>query len=252
MPELLDAECFRLLYHANAVGVAFLDRDQILDGNDAFLASIGARRDDLQRELSLTELLEADTKIDESFADGVAREFDITRLDLFPGHILVTGLSPGPGTQWLAVVVDLTKRVAAERAIRHLALHDPVTGLPNRRLLFDRLEHAISRATRQSKTVGILFCDLDSFMEINDQYGHRAGDAVLQTVAHRLQAVVRDDDTVARVGGDEFVVIIEELADTDHATRVAERARVAVSQDITFEGRELRVTASVGVSIAQP
>lgn len=117
--------------------------------------------------------------------------------------------SSGNVTQVLGVLRDVTDIVRAEEQLRHEALHDELTGLPNRSLLLDRLEAALMRSVRDGREIAVLFCDLDGFKMVNDTAGHSAGDAVLRGVAHRLLGAVRDGDTVARVGGDEFVVIVE-------------------------------------------
>ena len=107
--------------------------------------------------------------------------------------------------------VDITARKQAETALTRRATHDPLTGLPNRVLLADRLAHALSRAARTKTQVGLLFCDLDGFRNVNNTFGHLAGDRLLVTIAKRLRAVCRSSDTVARVSGDEFVIILEDV-----------------------------------------
>lgn len=147
-------------------------------------------------------------------------------------------------------VRDISDRKAAEAQLEHQALHDPLTGLPNRSLLSDRLDHALSRTSRQGGIVGLLFLDLDKFKHINDSHGHDVGDRLLVAVADRIQAMVRDSDTVARVGGDEFVVLAEDLENVDElftlAERIIESFRVAVSTGVEL----LHTTASVGLAVA--
>jgi len=135
---------------------------------------------------------------------------------------------------------------------RQRALHDALTGLPNRVLLQDRLEHAAERAMRTHESVAILFIDLDDFKQVNDSYGHRVGDDLLVAVARRLAALVRADDTLARVSGDEFVFLCENLADRSCAERLV--IRISEAFDVPFEvsGVELRLTASVGIAVAGP
>ena len=115
----------------------------------------------------------------------------------------------GAVVEVLGVLRDITDVVLAEEQLSHGALHDPLTGLPNRALLLDRLEAALARSSRERREIAILFCDLDGFKQVNDAAGHAAGDAVLVQAATRLGAVVREGDTVARVGGDEFVLVVE-------------------------------------------
>ena len=135
------------------------------------------------------------------------------------------------------------------RALEALALHDALTGLPNRRLLMDRLSLAIAHARRNKGTMAVMFLDLDGFKQINDTLGHDAGDTLLKTVAARLVATVRQEDTVARLGGDEFVIALWELSHVDDASKLVSKVVRAVSQPYSIQGRSVSMTASVGVSI---
>jgi diguanylate cyclase (GGDEF)-like protein len=136
--------------------------------------------------------------------------------------------------------------------IRYQALHDPLTGLPNRTLLADRTNQALRAALRNDTRVGFLFLDLDKFKAVNDGHGHACGDALLAQIAHRLRGAVRGSDTVARVGGDEFVFLLADLACPDEAEQVA--AKVLDLFDTPFEvlGREISASASIGIAIAGP
>ena len=144
-----------------------------------------------------------------------------------------------------AAVVELSH---AKRRVEDLAQHDPLTGLPNRRLLVDRLRQATSAARRRGRSVGVLFVDLDRFKEVNDTRGHDAGDTVLQQVAQRLQACVREADTVAREGGDEFVVVLPDLEVPEDSMRVADKMLVELAKPMDIGGAEIRVTPSIGIS----
>ena len=144
---------------------------------------------------------------------------------------------------------DITGRKRAERELRRLAEHDPLTGLPNRRLLIDRLAEAIARAERSQGRCALLLFDVDRFKEINDTLGHQAGDEVLTAIAARLGAGRRHDDTVARLSGDEFAVLLPELTQPDAAALVAARALEAVARPLVAAGRTLQVTVSVGVAV---
>ena len=137
---------------------------------------------------------------------------------------------------------------AANRQLRHLATHDALTGLPNRVLLDDRLAQAMAHANRDGQPFALLVVDLDRFKLINDSLGHRAGDVVLDEVSRRLSSVVRDIDTVARTGGDEFIVVISPSAVPDDAVAIAHRARDALRAPLRVSGVELHVTCSIGVA----
>lgn len=138
----------------------------------------------------------------------------------------------------------------AQRDLAHQALHDPLTGLPNRALLLDRLALALARVSRQSSTVAVLFLDVDRFKVINDSLGHSVGDELLIAVAARLEGVLRPSDTVGRFGGDEFVIVAESVADQDEAVALAERITHAVTRPVQLGGRDVPVTISIGVVVA--
>jgi diguanylate cyclase (GGDEF)-like protein len=140
------------------------------------------------------------------------------------------------------------KLEAVNRQLRHLATHDALTGLPNRVLLDDRLAQAIAHADRDRQPFAVLMLDLDRFKPINDSLGHRSGDAVLHEVARRLQGLVRNIDTVARVGGDEFVLVISPAALRADAEDIAQRANEALRMPIRLAGVELRVSSSIGIA----
>jgi two-component system cell cycle response regulator len=135
------------------------------------------------------------------------------------------------------------------RALESFALHDALTGLPNRRLLFDRLASAIAHARRNKSTMAVMYLDLDGFKQINDTLGHDAGDALLRVVAARLVSAVRQEDTVARMGGDEFVIGLSELNPAEGVAKLVSKVIQAVSQPYTIQGRSVSMTASVGVGI---
>lgn len=139
-------------------------------------------------------------------------------------------------------------RQRTEQRMRHEALHDPLTGLANRTLLRDRLEHAIARSERERGATAVLFIDLDNFKAVNDSYGHAAGDAVLVESARRLHAAVRPGDTVARIGGDEFIALCEHV-NADSALAVARRLQEALRPSFTAGGVEHQLSASIGVAL---
>lgn len=147
------------------------------------------------------------------------------------------------------LVQDVTARRLREAEIEHRAYHDPLTGLPNRILLDDRLKVMLIQARRRRSKVAVLFVDLDDFKRINDAHGHDAGDHVLKCLASRLRTTVRQEDTVARYGGDEFVLALSGIARPEDAAAVAQKTVQALAEPIPYHGATLRVTPSVGVSL---
>jgi len=147
------------------------------------------------------------------------------------------------------VIRDISARKGLEGALQHQALHDALTGLPNRTLLYDRLDQALRSARRGAEPLALLLLDLDHFKEINDTHGHQAGDRLLQEVVTRLSCTVRASDTVARLGGDEFAILLPETS-RDGAIGVAGAIRAGLSPVIMVEGQGLHVAVSIGIALA--
>ncbi len=160
-------------------------------------------------------------------------------------HLVETPL----GKLVLSCVRDVSERMATEEMVRYLAYHDTLTGLANRVLLEQELNTAISEADRHGDVLGTLWIDLDRFKPVNDTFGHAVGDEVLREIADRLSGSVRDTDTVARTGGDEFVVVLPRLNSADDLQRVANKLAQEVERPIDLGGREIRVSASIGLAI---
>ncbi|NTW41419.1 MAG: diguanylate cyclase [Cellulomonadaceae bacterium] len=148
----------------------------------------------------------------------------------------------------ICMVNDVTTRRRAEAELTYNALHDPLTGLPNRALLTEQLGLALGRAQRSGTTVGVLYLDLDHFKEVNDSFGHAAGDALLVDVAARLASAMRESDTAGRMGGDEFVVLCEGAASDADVMATADRVGRALTIDLDTDGQQLRVSASIGIA----
>jgi diguanylate cyclase (GGDEF)-like protein/PAS domain S-box-containing protein len=157
--------------------------------------------------------------------------------------------SLGHGEIIVSVVHDITDRVLAEERIRHMALHDPLTGLPNRGLLQEQMQLALANADRHGDVVGVVYADLDDFKPVNDTLGHAMGDEVLKIVAERLRSCMRESDTVSRVGGDEFVALFPRLACADDLAGIAASIAGCVDVPIQVNGHQVTVTASVGLAI---
>jgi len=155
--------------------------------------------------------------------------------------------------QLISTNVDLEREIAerkrAEESLLHLAYHDPLTELPNRLLFIDRLERSISKARRFKLQLAVLFIDLDRFKKINDSLGHTVGDKLLRLVAQRFQSCIRNEDTVSRLGGDEFTVIMESLNKPQHATVTAQKLIESMAEPFEIEGHKLFITTSIGISL---
>jgi diguanylate cyclase (GGDEF)-like protein/PAS domain S-box-containing protein len=145
-------------------------------------------------------------------------------------------------------VAAAIERKQTETRLRHMAGHDPLTDLPNRSLFGDRVTMALVRARRERTGLAVLYLDLDAFKQVNDSFGHAAGDSLLQEVARRITRCVRESDTVARMGGDEFVVLLGGIQSAEHAVPVAEKIRLALNQPFELDGRSLPISPSIGVA----
>ena len=157
------------------------------------------------------------------------------------------------GLEGALVVQNAVFRAAEQEQMDELsrqAFHDSLTGLPNRSLFADRLEHALARMNRREESIAVLFLDLDEFKGVNDTLGHQAGDQLLTAVGQRLRACLRPEDTVARLGGDEFTILLEDVTDARYAIRVAERVTDSLSTPFTIEGHQVSVTTSIGIAVS--
>ena len=150
----------------------------------------------------------------------------------------------------VVITRDISERKRVEDELAYQALHDPLTGLPNRTLLADRLDRALTASRRRGRSVGLLLMDLDRFKEINDTLGHKSGDQILEHVAQRLQVVLRESDTVARLGGDEFAIVVPDIEGVEEAELVATKVLDALDRPFDLGGLALHVDASVGIAVA--
>ena len=155
----------------------------------------------------------------------------------------------GQVTHYVAIFSDVSERKAVEDRLVFVAQHDPLTGLPNRVLMQDRLQVAMAAAQRNGEYVALLVVDLDRFKEVNDRMGHLAGDELLRLVAQRLQACVRQADTVSRLGGDEFMVVLPGVKGSMDAAQVAQKILEAIGAPFSIEGSAVSVTSSIGIAL---
>ncbi|TAK89866.1 MAG: EAL domain-containing protein [Burkholderiaceae bacterium] len=181
----------------------------------------------------------------------IALESQYRRKDgqTFPVEIRISSIAISGQQHFLALVRDVTDRRRLQDHIHHLAYHDALTGLPNRAMFSRTLNHVLARARRQNKQLALLFIDLDRFKNINDTLGHDNGDRLLQEITRRLLSSLREIDMVARFGGDEFVVLLEDMVDVNHATTVANKILAAIDQEYQLNYQPVHVTTSIGISL---
>jgi diguanylate cyclase (GGDEF)-like protein/PAS domain S-box-containing protein len=254
-------EFFRLTFNQAAVGIVLMGPDgRLLRVNRKMAQILGytevellqrffqqlTLEDDLPDELVLVRRLKAGEIGD------FQREKRLVRRDGSPVwvNVSVSMMRDANGNQrFISVVEDISRRKLAEEALTRLASHDTLTGLPNRLLLQDRLAQAIVHAGRSGAQVGVMFIDLDRFKHVNDSLGHDAGDGMIVEIARRLSSALRESDTVARQGGDEFVVVLPDLAGEGDAAVVAQKLLDNLFQPLLLCGQEVFPTGSIGIAM---
>lgn len=253
-PPLADA----LESAANAIFIA--DKEgRIVWANRAFSGLTGYTLDEVSR--ANTSLVKSGLQDQTFYADlwsvilgGHAWRGTMTnrRKDgsLYTVDQTITPLCSADGavTHFIAIQNDVTLQRESSERERYLAYHDPLTGLPNRRYFLDLQRRALLLAKRANTLVALLFIDLDRFKPVNDALGHQAGDRLLCAVSERLTASVRKSDTVARVGGDEFTILLPDLANREDAIMLATKVVAAISRPFMIDGRQIDIAASVGVA----
>jgi diguanylate cyclase (GGDEF)-like protein/PAS domain S-box-containing protein len=249
---------FRELFHRSPAGTVVIDDDGVvIEANEAMAALLGVptarligsiydrfvhpeERDEVAaRRHTMAGSQHAATQVQRRLihADG----------SVLWVQVLISRIQEGDRFVTLLAFDDVTAERAAKERLEHAALHDSLTGLPNRRLLGDRLEQALQRSRRLGCLTSVLYLDLDRVKQVNDALGHAAGDVALEIIGRRLAAEVRESDTVARVGGDEFVVVCEGVDDPDHVTQLADRLLAVIAEPMDVHGNRVVLTASIGL-----
>ncbi len=215
-------------------------RSALAPGTD-YLAWLAGVDDELQRRLQ--DVLDGDLP-------SLSREIESTYRRRQTWTEIHARAARHPHAAALVLHIDITERKETELDLHHKATHDPLTGLPNRVLLVDRLTHALNRAARNHGNVGIVYCDLDRFKEVNTAFGHSGGDQLLVQVGRRLRAACRTSDTVARVSGDEFVVLLEDVNSREEVEEVANRILTSLAVPVQVDEGEAQTGASLGLALS--
>ncbi len=257
LPPLLVARAFEQSQQATIIADA---RARIVKVNDAFCSLTGFRAEELIGRSAdrlgsasggcacLSKLANACLQSKPFVGEVALRRSDESAIPVWV-NISAVRDSAGVATHYQASLFDISPYKRNEQEILHRAQHDALTGLANRVLLRDRLLQAITSARRSGEQFAVLFLDLDRFKNINDSLGHAAGDEVLKRVAHRLRRCVRESDTLARMGGDEFVLVMRDVKDSRGPIAVARTISQQLYRPFTVNGRELSLTSSIGISL---
>lgn len=251
----------RTLIENMSEGLVHLDQDdRIVFTNKRFCEMTGYREDELIGQNASELLLDDDgrktvEKTNRHRREGIAENYEL-QLRTSEGKMIwsLVGAVPtvdagGNPIGSMSVHTDITERKLAEEQLIHNALHDSLTGLPNRALFLEYLRRAMGRTPRHKKTFAVLFLDFDGFKLINDSLGHLEGDNLLKMIARRLESLLRGDDVVARLGGDEFTILLGELTNAADALYVVERIHELLRKPFDLDGREVFITVSIGVTM---
>lgn len=253
-------ERYRSLVEMAQESILVMQDGRVVYCNPAFHELVGYTASALESIDAITGLIHPDDQHraqenhDKRIAGGDAEQRYPLRLVHESGRLLWAETSGVP-INWngrpatLNIVNDITARREAEEKIKHLAQHDALTNLPNRALLFDRLERALAAAQRNGQLLAVLFIDLDGFKPVNDRHGHDVGDGLLQAVAQRLQGLIRSADTAARIGGDEFVVLLPAISTAADADNIVNKLHAALASPFDIHGHRIMISGSIGLAL---
>lgn len=255
---------FRAVFEQSGVGVALLSANgRVVEANHALADLLGTTPDALRGEQlhgfcpadDAEQVAAMEGEVSEGMRVTASSETRYVRQDgdMVWGSLTLTRADDAHDARLIAVVQDVTHRKSLEKELLRQAFYDQLTGLANRALFRDRVQHALTRASRERDQVAVMFLDLDNFKGTNDTLGHAAGDDLLSIVASRLLNATRGCDTVARLGGDEFAVLLENVRGEEDATIVADRISQALSNPVELSSNvTVRVSASIGIARATP
>lgn len=259
--DVTERELASMIFYHTSQAMLITDKDnRIISVNPAFTKTTGYSR---QQVLGKDPKLLASGRHDKDFyrsfweaintSDGWQGEIWNRRQDgkIFPEELIINTIKDEQGNidHHIALFNDITEKKLATEIILEQANMDPLTKLPNRRMFFDRLEHTIQRAMRNQHTFAVLYIDLDSFKEINDSLGHNIGDILLMQVGQRLAKLVRASDTISRIGGDEFTIIIDDLTDIDISNVIARKIIDSMKAPFTISEQDCYISSSIGITV---
>lgn len=248
--------------HNIGQGICLFDQDlNLMVWNERYIELLNLPRDLVKEGTPLSDILRyngergeyGDVSIQALISDrvAIARRRETYRMERTRpnGRVIQVDHNPMPGGGYVATYTDITERKQTEARMRHLAVHDVLTSLPNRTLFLDRLRQALLSARRFQRGVTVLFVDLDRFKDINDHFGHDVGDLMIQEMGQRLSRIIRDSDTAARLGGDEFAIIQTDVQNIEDTIALAQRIIDELCQPFDCRGIRLHSTASVGITL---
>jgi len=261
----ISEERYRTVFQTShdCISICRTDNQEYIDVNRAFLDSMGFERNEVIGRSPVELNLWMDLHDLESFTEALVRTKECRNIEIqfrrkngegVWGLMSASVIELDGVVCILSIVRDISEAKEAEDAIRNLAFYDPLTGLPNRRLLLERLQQALVAGNRTGLMRALLFVDLDNFKTLNDTLGHQTGDLLLQEASRRLSACARETDTLGRLGGDEFVLMLEDLSEVPEeaaaqAKAVGEKILFTVAQPYMLDGRVCRSSASIGISL---
>jgi diguanylate cyclase (GGDEF)-like protein/PAS domain S-box-containing protein len=255
-------ERFRNILENAPIGMSVMSLEgRFMLVNSSLCELVGYKKEELEKltfqEITHPEDLEPHLANVQRLLDGSITSFNMEKRYIRKDRQIVWAQltssvirdSDGVPMYLVAQIEDISDRRRSQEQIHLMAYYDALTGLPNRRLLLDRLNHALAQARRYQRSMALLFLDLDNFKHVNDTMGHDIGDELLKVVAGRLQACVRAVDTVCRQGGDEFIIVLTEIAHLQGVAVVANKIIEAISEPISLQEKELRITTSIGIAV---